>query len=114
MGNRKDRNLNSKSGRGPDPFEERIEQEVEEFLKDLTLEFPFQEIFETLKRHEFKGRFGSKVMPFPERRVRSESLKDLKGRIQGFLERLELDYGQKYGPYIQETFRRYSATTLEV
>lgn len=98
-----------------DPFEVRIQEEVEEFLRDLTLEYPFPEIFETLRRCEFKDRFGSKVIPFPKtNKVRSESqLRDIELRIEDFLEQLNADFGPSYQAFIQESFRFYTQTTVD-
>ncbi len=96
-----------------DPFEERIQQEVEEFLRDLTLEFPFPEIFEILRRHEFRDRFGPKVMPLPQKRVELATLKEIHERIDQFLMSLKDTFGSKYSECIQKSFRYYTETTLD-
>lgn len=98
-----------------DPFEIRIEEEVEEFLRDLTLEYSFQEIFETLRRYEFRDRFGGKVIPLPRqaKKVDDSQLKDIETRIGGFLDQLHEDFGDRYAPTIQKSFRYYTSTTVE-
>jgi len=98
-----------------DPCEMRIQEEVEEFLQDLTLEHPFHDIFECLRRWDFQDRFGPKVIPLP-RKVRpftEEDLRDLSDRIEGFLGRLEDDFGGSYSGFIRDSFRFYTQTTSE-
>lgn len=98
-----------------DPFEERIEEEVEEFLRDLTLEFSFPEIFETLRRYEFKDRFGGKVIPLPrrEKKLIDSQLKSIESRIHGFLHQLQESFGDRYAPVIEKSFRYYTSTTMD-
>jgi len=96
-----------------DPFKVRIEQEVEEFLKDLTLEFPFSEIFEILRRYEFKDRFGPKVTPFPKKGLSPESLKEIDDRIQNFFGEMKKNFGSKYAEFIADSFKYYTGTTVE-
>jgi len=96
-----------------DPFEMRIQQEVEEFLRDLTLEYPFPEIFEILRRHEFKDRFGKNVTPLPQKRVSPEVLKEVHHRIDEFLVELRRVFGSRYSGFIAESFRYYTETTIE-
>jgi|GEM_PF-5989722 len=100
-----------------DPFEVRIQEEVEEFLRDLTLEFPFEAIFETLRRFEFRGRYGPKVIPLPRtinsQISREQTLKDVHLEIDRFLKRLEDGFGEKYSHFIQDSFRYYTETTFE-
>lgn len=96
-----------------DPVALQIEQEVEEFLRDLTLEFPFPEIFETLRRHEFKDRFGSKILPLPAKKISEDNLKEIKVRVTEFLERLSKTFGSRYKKQIESSFRYYTETTFE-
>jgi len=98
-----------------DSYELRIQDEVEEFLQDLTLEFPFQEIFETLRRFEFYERYGNKVIPLPKVSAKSPTheMKKIRNRILVFLDKLETDFGQKYAPLIQKSFHYYTETTRE-
>ncbi|MBN8554922.1 MAG: hypothetical protein J0L93_05705 [Deltaproteobacteria bacterium] len=98
---------------GLDPFQIRIQQEVEEFLRDLTLEYPFSEIFETLRRHEFKDRFGKNVTPMPQKRFSSEVLSEIDERISSFLVDLRKVFGSRYSAFIDDSFRYYTETTLE-
>jgi len=91
----------------------RIQQEVEEFLKDLTLEFPFSEIFEILRRYEFKDRYGSKVSPMPKKGLSSDGLTAIDQRIRTFFEQLKKEFGSKYVGFIEESFRVYTQTTRE-
>ena len=98
---------------GLDAFQMRIQQEVEEFLRDLTLEYPFPEIFEILRRHEFKDRFGTNVTPLPQKRFSPEVLKEIRERIDIFLVDLKKVFGSKYSKFITESFRYYTETTLE-
>lgn len=98
-----------------DSFRSRIHDEVEEFLRDLTLEYAFQEIFDSLRRFEFKDRFGNKVVPLSKK---SRALKDstepgIDERIESFLMHLEDEFGEKYSLAIQESFRFFTATTFE-
>jgi len=101
--------------RPQDPFEMLIQEEVEEFLRDLALEYPFQEVFETLRRFEFIERYGAKVIPLPKRTAlgNEAQLKDIKERINSFLGDLEEQFGPKYGPHIQNSFRFYTETTRD-
>lgn len=96
-----------------DPIEVQIDQEVEEFLRDLTLEFPFQEIFETLRRQGFKDKFGKKVFPFPHKRISEDSVKEIEGRVQAFLGDLRKTFGARYLPKIEEAIGFYTEKTLE-
>lgn len=99
-----------------DPFKERICDEVEEFLRDLTLEFPFEDIFESLRRFEYKNRYGPKVVPIPKIQNKAGSepqTKDIRHRIGSFLNRLDEDFGQNYSDYIRQRFRYYTETTWE-
>ena len=96
-----------------DPAHMLIQQEVEEFLRDLTLEFPFPEIFEILRRHEFKGRFGKNVMPLPHKKFASDSLKEIESRITDFLLSLNKTFGSRYQEFIANSFRFYTETTVE-
>lgn len=98
---------------GLDDLETRIQQEVEEFLRDLTLEFPFPEIFEILKRHEFKGRYGSNVTPIPQRKFSPEVMKEIHQRIDAFFGDLKKNFGSRHEPFIQQCFAYYTETTLE-
>ena len=96
-----------------DPFRVRIQDEIEEFLRDLTLEYPFTEIFWILRRHEFKGRFGEKVTPLPKKGVCNQALKEIDYRIDEFLETLREVFGKHYYDFIEESFRYYTATTCD-
>lgn len=96
-----------------DPFRLRIHEEVEEFLRDLTLEFPFQEIFECLRRYEFKHRHGAKVIPFPRKSSAKNMGKNLETTIDDFLKNLESEFGQKHSKSIQESFKYFTSTTYE-
>lgn len=96
-----------------DAFEVRIYEEVEEFLRDLTVEFPFPEIFETMRRHEFRDRFGSNVTPLPRKRCNTQEIKEIDERIGDFLTHLHLDFGENYKDFIQRSFRYYTETTVE-
>lgn len=96
-----------------DPVELLIQQEVEEFLRDLTLEYPFPEIFEILRRHEFKERFGTNVTPFPQKKFSMESMKEIEGRITMFLRELRRTFGSPYFGFIEKSFKFYTETTLE-
>jgi hypothetical protein len=98
---------------GLDPFQIRIQQEVEEFLRDLTLEFPFPEIFEILRRHEFRDRFGANVTPFPQKKFDPDVLQEIGGRIELFLLDLRKVFGSRYAGFIDDSFRYYTETTLE-
>jgi hypothetical protein len=90
-----------------------IRQEVEEFLRDLTLEYPFPEIFEILRRHEFKDRFGRNVTPLPQKRFCAEALKEIEDRIGDFLTNLKKTFGPKFESTISDSFRFYTETTLD-
>lgn len=90
-----------------------IRQEVEEFLRDLTLEYPFPEIFEILRRHEFRDRFGKNVTPLPQKRFQNDSLKEIQERIAKFLMDLRKNFGPKYKETIANSFRFYTETTLD-
>lgn len=90
-----------------------IHQEVEEFLRDLTLEYPFPIIFETLRRHGYRERFGAKITPLPDKKLPPESMRELNSRVQDFLGDLRRNFGSKYESQIQESFRFYTQTTLE-
>jgi len=96
-----------------DPIELQIEQEVEEFLRDLTLEFSFPEIFEALRRHGFRDFFGSKVSPFPRHKFDPNRVKDIEQRFEDFLGGLRHTFGARYSEKIIETVREYTRTTLE-
>ncbi|MDB5038980.1 MAG: hypothetical protein JWQ35_2508 [Bacteriovoracaceae bacterium] len=96
-----------------DPVETLIQQEVEEFLRDLTLEYPFPEIFEILRRHEFKDRFGKNVTPLPQKKFAGDSLKEIQDRIGVFLTELQKTFGTKYHSIIDQSFRFYTETTVE-
>lgn len=98
-----------------DPFEIRIQEEVEEFLRDLTLEYPFPSIFETLRRFEFKDRFGRNVVPFPKGEAKNspERLRDIDVRIRVFLAQLRAQFGANYHAAINDSFRFYTQTTVD-
>lgn len=98
-----------------DPFKERIHDEVEEFLRDLALEFPFPIIFELLRKHEFKDRFGSKVVPLPRKRglEDSQDTKAVQNRMQNFIEDLEKSYGRHHRPTIDQSFKYFSSVTFD-
>ena len=99
-----------------DPFEIRIQEEVEEFLRDLTVEFPFPIVFETLRRFEYRDRFGSKILPFPKSEARkkgSDSIGEVDSRIRIFLAQLKSDFGSNYHLAIQDSFRFYTQTTVD-
>jgi hypothetical protein len=113
MAARKQKSLKSGSESGSDPVTLIVQQEVEEFLRDLTLEYPFPEIFEILRRHEFKDRFGKNVTPLPPKKFSSNSLKEIHERILSFLAHLHKTFGPKYRDLILESFRYYTETTLE-
>lgn len=98
---------------GLDPQQLQIQQEVEEFLRDLTLEFPFPEIFEILRRHEFRDRFGNNVTPLPQKRFENEVLKEIEDRIDAFLENLREAFGMRYRSFIDDSFRYYTETTVD-
>ncbi|TVQ81261.1 MAG: hypothetical protein EA369_00350 [Bradymonadales bacterium] len=100
-----------------DPFKQRIQEEVEEFLQDLTLSHPFQNIFESLRRWDFQDRFGPKVIPIPKKpghpKTEEEELRLLLDEIQNFLERLEQEFGLSYSQFIRDRFRYYTQNTSE-
>ena len=96
-----------------DPCELRIQGEVEEFLRDLTLEYPFPEIFEILKRYEVKDRLGPNVTPLHQKKHSAEALKEIQGRVSGFQNDLRKTFGKNYVDFINETFRYYTSTTIE-
>lgn len=96
-----------------DPIAFQIRQEVEEFLRDLTMEFPFPEIFEILRQHEFHARFGHKVSPFPSRKLQKEALAEIKIRIRDFLAQLEKAYGSRNADAIKRAMSFYTVTTVE-
>lgn len=96
-----------------DPVGFQIQQEVEEFLRDLTLEYPFSEVFEILRRREFQDRFGSNVTPLPQKKFNYASMKEIEGRIQDFLEDLRRTFGRRYYETIEDSFRYYTVTTVE-
>lgn len=96
-----------------DPIELQIEQEIEEFLRDLTLEFPFPDIFETLRRHEFKDRFGEKILPLRNKKTSEDNLKEIQSRVDEFLHRLFSTFGKRYKDRIEGAFRYYTQTTVE-
>lgn len=96
-----------------DPVELMIEQEVEEFLRDLTLEYPFPEIFETLRRHEFKDRFGVNVLPLPPRRFHAATLSEIQTRIADFKIKLKQVFGSKHDTSIHRSFKTFTRTTVE-
>lgn len=98
-----------------DSFRSRIHDEVEEFLQDLTLEYAFQEIFDSLRRFEFKDRFGNKVVPLPKKPLNLKKTAEpgIDERIESFLMHLEDEFGEKYSLAIQESFRFFTATTFE-
>ena len=96
-----------------DPLELQIQQEVEEFLRDLTLEYPFPEIFEILRRHEFRDRYGHNVLPLPQKRFCTITLKEINQRIDYFLDELREMFGERYTPFIEESFRYYTETTID-
>ncbi len=98
-----------------DPFEIRIQEEVEEFLRDLTLEFPFPAIFETLRRCEFRDRFSGKILPFPKANAikASNQINDIDARIRIFLAQLRGEFGKNYHLAIEDSFRFYTQTTVD-
>lgn len=96
-----------------DPVEMLIQQEIEEFLRDLTLEYPFPEIFEILRRHEFKDRFGKNVTPLPQKKFETETMKEIHARILMFLRELQKTFGRKYHDFIDKSFRFYTETTVD-
>lgn len=96
-----------------DPVALQIEQEVEEFLRDLTLEFSFTNIFETLRRYEFKDRFGTKILPMRNRKSSEAHLKEIRDRIDQFLDRLLKTFGSRYKQKIEDSFRYYTQTTFD-
>jgi len=96
-----------------DPVELKISQELEEFLKDLTLEFPFPEIFEVLRRHELKDRFGAKIRALPSKRLPESKLKEIDDRVSEYLKELKATYGPNYHGRIEELFKSYTQTTVE-
>ena len=96
-----------------DPVELLIQQEIEEFLRDLTLEFPFPDIFETLRRYEFKDRFGAKIKPLPSKRASENQMKEIQARLNDFLDRLFQTFGNKYKSQIEEGLRYYTQTTVD-
>ncbi len=96
-----------------DPVQLIIEQEVEEFLRDLTLEFPFPEIFEILRQHEFKERFGKNVSPMPQKKFDRGSLSQIRERIDTFLKHLRGQFGLKYYDQIDKSFKFYTETTVD-
>ncbi len=98
-----------------DPFEIRIQEEVEEFLRDLTLEFPFPIVFETLRRFEFRDRYGSKIVPFPkaEARPKANSIHEIDSRIRIFLTQLRNEFGKNYHNAVTDSFRFYTQTTID-
>lgn len=98
---------------GLDAQQLQIQQEVEEFLRDLTLEYPFPEIFEILRRHEFKDRYGHNVMPLPQKRFDNDVLKEIQDRIDAFLGNLSQAFGLRYRAFIADSFRYYTETTLD-
>lgn len=99
---------------GLDPQQLQIQQEVEEFLRDLTLEFPFSEIFEILRRHEFRDRYGHNVTPLPQKRFDNDVLKEIQDRIEAFLSNLVQCFGMRYTAFIDDSFRYYTETTIDV
>lgn len=98
---------------GLEPQQLQIQQEVEEFLRDLTLEFPFPEIFEILRRHEFKDRYGHNVTPLPQKRFDNDVLKEIQERIEAFLSNLVQAFGIRYTAFIADSFRYYTETTID-
>jgi hypothetical protein len=96
-----------------DPIELQIDQEMEEFLRDLALEYPFHEIFESLRRHEFKDRFGSKISPLPQRRLAADTQKEIQSRVADFIVQLKTHFGSRYAERVDESFRFYTQTTRE-
>lgn len=101
-----------------DPFQTRIQEELEEFLQDLALEKPFLHIFEALRRWDFQDRFGPKVVPLPKRKALLETedsaeLKELQERVDHFLIGLEKDFGSNYSQFIRDSFRYYTQTTKD-
>ncbi len=107
---------NNRPPKGGEPFDPaafRIQQEVEEFLRDLSLEFPFPDIFESLRRFEFKERFGGKIVPLPKSQSQSESIREIRERVDEFLAQLRKDYGKKYSDHIEASFRFYTQVTRE-
>ena len=95
-----------------DPVKIQIRQELEEFLRDLTLEFPFPEIFEILKRHEFRTRYGN-VLPLPNGQYSPLVLKEIHHRILEFLQELRHAFGRRYYSFIENCFQSFTETTLE-
>lgn len=98
---------------GLDPLQLQIQQEVEEFLRDLTLEFPFAEIFEILRRHEFRDRYGVNVTPLPHKRFNNDVMKEIQDRIGVFLSDLHMAFGKRYCAFIDDSFRYYTETTVD-
>lgn len=96
-----------------DPIELKISQELEEFLRDLTLEFPFPEIFEVLRRHEMKDRFGGKIRAMPTKKLPEDQLKEIQERVAKFLDELKKTYGSRYRDKIEELFKTYTEKTME-
>ncbi len=107
--------LGAKPSFSIDPFEIRIQEEVEEFLRDLTLEFPFPAIFETLRRCEFRDRFSGKILPFPKLNAirASDQIGDIDNRIRIFLAQLRSEFGKNYHLAIEDSFRFYTQTTID-
>jgi len=96
-----------------DPIELQIQQEIEEFLRDLVLEFPFHAVFDCLRRYEIKERLGQNILPLPHRKSSGEDSKEIRTRIEAMLESLHSHFGSKYSNQIQEAFRYYTATTRD-
>lgn len=98
-----------------DPREIEIQEEVEEFLRELTLEYPFPEVFESLRRYEYRDRYGTKVLPFPKKIEVNKSIrvKDIEGKIRGFLRELKGSFGDRYTTFIDDSFRFYTQTTVD-
>jgi hypothetical protein len=99
-----------------DPFQMRIQEELEEFLQDLALEQPFINIFETLRRWDFQDRYGPKVIPLPKKNSKETEgaeVRELMDRVDHFLIDLEKNFGMDYSKFIRESFRYYTQTTSE-
>jgi len=96
-----------------DPIELQIQQEIEESLRDLVLEFPFHAVFDCLRRYEFQDRFGDRILPLPHRKSTAGDSKEIRARIDKMLAELHVQFGTKYSAQIQEAFRYYTQTTFE-
>lgn len=96
-----------------DPIELQIQQEIEEFLRDLVLEYPFHAVFDCLRKYEFQDRLGNKILPLPHRKSSGELAKEIRVRIETMLEGLHSHFGSKYSSHIKEAFRYYTQTTRD-